>query len=157
VVAKGRWCCGELPRLGRLRRKIPRAERAHLGVGIIGCDYGVDALIAKGWVDRTRGFDGWSQGGTFPAFITARATASSGFRSAQDFDWMTYYANTDITPFRRNICIRHVGRSGNLQKTSPSATIAKANTPNLIQHERTTEVPIPNAYELRSAGRPRCA
>src|SRR5882762_9051676 len=74
----------------------------NLGVG----DYadvisGVDALIAKGWVDKDRlGSMGWSQGGYISAFITA---SSNRFKAvsvgAGISDWMTYYANTDITPF----------------------------------------------------------
>jgi dipeptidyl aminopeptidase/acylaminoacyl peptidase len=45
-----------------------------------------------------------------------------------------------------------VGRSGDLQTTSPLSYIARAKTPTLIQHgENDRRVPIPNAYELRQA------
>src|SRR2546421_952821 len=64
----------------------------NLGVG----DYadvisGVDALIAKGWVDKERvGSMGWSQGGYISAFITA---SSDRFKAvsvgAGFFKWMT--------------------------------------------------------------------
>src|SRR5258708_408230 len=74
----------------------------NLGVG----DYadvisGVDALIAKGWVDKDRvGAMGWSQGGYISAFIAA---SSDRFKAvsvgAGISDWMTYYANSDINPF----------------------------------------------------------
>jgi len=74
----------------------------NLGVG----DYadvisGVDYLIAQGYVDRDRvGAMGWSEGGYISAFI---ATSSDRFKAvsvgAGISDWMTYYANTDITPF----------------------------------------------------------
>jgi hypothetical protein len=43
---------------------------------------------------------GWSEGGYISAFIT---TSSDRFKAvsvgAGISDWMTYYANTDITPF----------------------------------------------------------
>ncbi len=111
----------------------------NLGVG----DYadvisGVDSLIAKGWVDKDHmGSMGWSQGGYISAFITA---SSDRFKAvsvgAGISDWMTYYANTDVTP----------------KKTSPISYIAKARTPTLIQHgENDRRVPIPNAFELRQA------
>src|SRR5437879_6038281 len=74
----------------------------NLGVG----DYadvisGVDALIAKGWVDKDRvGSMGWSQGGYISAFITA---TSDRFKAASvragSSDRRTYYDHTDITPF----------------------------------------------------------
>ena len=74
----------------------------NLGVG----DYadvisGVDYLIAQGFVDKDRvGSMGWSEGGYISAFITC---FSDRFKAvsvgAGISDWMTYYANTDITPF----------------------------------------------------------
>ena len=76
----------------------------NLGVG----DYadvisGVDYLISQGFVDPQRvGSMGWSEGGYISAFIT---TFSDRFRAvsvgAGISDWMTYYVNTDITPFTR--------------------------------------------------------
>jgi dipeptidyl aminopeptidase/acylaminoacyl peptidase len=128
----------------------------NLGVG----DYadvisGVDALIAKGWVDKDRvGTMGWSQGGYISAFIAA---SSDRFKAASVgagiSDWMTYYANTDITPFTRQYLHATPWDDPEIyKKTSPISYIAKAKTPTLIQHgENDRRVPIPNAYELRQA------
>ena len=128
----------------------------NLGVG----DYadvisGVDALIAKGWVDKDRvGSMGWSQGGYISAFITA---SSDRFKAvsvgAGISDWMIYYANTDITPFTLQYLHATPWDDAEIyKKTSPITYIAKARTPTLIQHgENDRRVPIPNAYELRQA------
>ena len=128
----------------------------NLGVG----DYadvvsGVDALIAKGSVDKERvGAMGWSQGGYISAFITA---SSDRFRAvsvgAGISDWMTYYANTDITPFTQQYLHGTPWDDPEIyRKTSPISYIAKAKTPTLIQHgENDRRVPIPNGYELRQA------
>ena len=128
----------------------------NLGVG----DYadvitGVDHLIARGWVDKDRvGAMGWSQGGYISAFITA---SSDRFKAvsvgAGISDWMTYYVNTDITPFTRQYLHATPWDDGEVyKKTSPISYIAKAKTPTLIQHgENDRRVPIPNAYELRQA------
>jgi dipeptidyl aminopeptidase/acylaminoacyl peptidase len=128
----------------------------NLGVG----DYadvisGVDALIARGIVDKSRvGAMGWSQGGYISAFITA---SSDRFKAvsvgAGISDWMTYYANTDITPFTPQYLHATPWDDAEIyKKTSPISYIAKAKTPTLIQHgENDRRVPIPNAYELRQA------
>ena len=128
----------------------------NLGVG----DYadvisGVDHLIARGWVDKERvGAMGWSQGGYISAFITA---SSDRFKAvsvgAGISDWMTYYANTDITPFTRQYLHATPWDDPEIyRKTSPVSYIAKAKTPTLIHHgENDRRVPIPNAYELREA------
>jgi dipeptidyl aminopeptidase/acylaminoacyl peptidase len=128
----------------------------NLGVG----DYadvisGVDALIAKGTVDKDRvGAMGWSQGGYISAFITA---SSDRFKAvsvgAGISDWMTYYVNTDITPFTPQYLHATPWDDPEIyKKTSPISYIAKAKTPTLIQHgENDRRVPIPNAYELRQA------
>jgi dipeptidyl aminopeptidase/acylaminoacyl peptidase len=128
----------------------------NLGVG----DYadvisGVDALIAKGFVDKDRvGSMGWSEGGYISAFITA---SSDRFKAvsvgAGISDWMTYYVNTDITPFTRQYLHATPWDDPEIyKKTSPIAYIAKAKTPTLIQHgENDRRVPIPNGYELRQA------
>jgi dipeptidyl aminopeptidase/acylaminoacyl peptidase len=128
----------------------------NLGVG----DYadvisGVDALIAKGYVDKDRvGSMGWSQGGYISAFITA---SSDRFKAvsvgAGISDWMTYYANTDVTPFTPQYLHATPWDDPEIyKKTSPISYIAKAKTPTLIQHgENDRRVPIPNAYELRQA------
>ena len=65
---------------------------------------GIDALIAQGLVDRDRvGAMGWSQGGYISAFLTTHDSARFKAISvgAGISDWMTYYVNTDITPFTR--------------------------------------------------------
>ena len=128
----------------------------NLGIG----DYadvisGVDALIAKGSVDKDRvGSMGWSQGGYISAYIT---TFSDRFKAvsvgAGISDWTTYYVNTDITPFTRQYLHATPWDDPEIYwKTSPISNIAKARTPTLIQHgENDRRVPIPNAYELRQA------
>jgi len=62
-VAKGALVLKRITAVRRLRRKIPRAERAQSRRR----DYadvisGVDALIAKGWVDKDRWLDGLEPG-----------------------------------------------------------------------------------------------
>ncbi len=128
----------------------------NLGVG----DYwdvisGVDHLIAQGFVDRDRvGAMGWSQGGYISAFITC---SSDRFKAvsvgAGISDWMTYYVNTDITPFTRQYLKATPWDDAEIyKKTSPISYVANAKTPTLIQHgELDKRVPIPNAYELRQA------
>ena len=128
----------------------------NLGVG----DYadvisGVDALIAKGSVDKDRvGAMGWSQGGYISAFITASSDRFKAVSAGAGIsDWMTYYANTDITPFTPQYLHATPWDDPEIyKKTSPISYIAKAKTPTLIQHgENDRRVPIPNAYELRQA------
>ena len=128
----------------------------NLGVG----DYadvisGVDYLIAQGLVDKERvGAMGWSQGGYISAFIS---TSSDRFKAvsvgAGISDWMTYYANTDITPFTPQYLHATPWDDPEIyRKTSPISYIAKAKTPTLIQHGgNDRRVPIPNAFELRQA------
>ncbi len=128
----------------------------NLGVG----DYddvisGVDALIARGWVDPARvGAMGWSQGGYISAFITC---ASDRFKAvsvgAGISDWTTYYVNTDIHPFTRQYLKATPWDDPEIyRRTSPISYIASAKTPTLIQHgELDKRVPIPNAYELYQA------
>lgn len=128
----------------------------NLGVG----DYadvisGVDYLIGQGFVDRDRvGSMGWSEGGYISAFIT---TSSDRFKAvsvgAGISDWMTYYANTDITPFTPQYLHATPWEDAAVyDKTSPIHYIAKAKTPTLIQHGGSDRrVPIANGYELRQA------
>ena len=128
----------------------------NLGVG----DYadvisGVDSLIAQGFVDKDRvGSMGWSEGGYISAFIT---TFSDRFKAvsvgAGISDWMTYYANTDITPFTPQYLHATPWDDPEIyKKTSPISYIAKARTPTLIQHGGSDHrVPIANAFELRQA------
>jgi dipeptidyl aminopeptidase/acylaminoacyl peptidase len=116
---------------------------------------GVDALIAKGIVDKDRvGAMGWSQGGYISAFIT---TYSDRFKAvsvgAGISDWMTYYVNTDIHPFTRQYLKATPWEDpGIYQKTSPIFYVNKAKTPTLIQHgDQDKRVPPPNAFELYQA------
>ncbi len=114
---------------------------------------GIDSLVARGIVDTARiGTMGWSQGGYISAFLATHDAAR--FRAisvgAGISDWMTYYVNTDITPFTRQYL---KGTPWNdpaiYAKTSPITYIKQAKTPTLIQHGATDQrVPLPNAYEL---------
>jgi dipeptidyl aminopeptidase/acylaminoacyl peptidase len=113
---------------------------------------GVDAVIAKGYIDRERvGSMGWSQGGYISAFLT---TYSDRFKAvsvgAGISDWMTYYVNTDIHPFTRQYLKATPWDDPEIyRKTSPISYINRAKTPTLIQHgELDKRVPIPNGYEL---------
>ena len=128
----------------------------NLGVG----DYadvisGVDTLIAQGFVDKDRvGAMGWSEGGYISAFIT---TSSDRFKAvsvgAGISDWMTYYANTDITPFTRQYLLATPWDDPEIyKKTSPITYIKTAKTPTLIQQGSADKrVPVPDSFELRQA------
>jgi dipeptidyl aminopeptidase/acylaminoacyl peptidase len=128
----------------------------NLGVG----DYadvisGVDALVARGMVDKTRvAAMGWSQGGYISAFIT---TTSDLFKAvsvgAGISDWATYYYLTDITPFTRQYLQATPWADPQIyRKTSPISYVNRARTPTLIQHGGLDRrVPLANAFELRQA------
>ncbi len=128
----------------------------NLGVG----DYadvisGVDYLIAQGFVDKDRVASmGWSEGGYISAFITC---FSDRFKAvsvgAGISDWMTYYANTDITPFTRQYLQSTPWDDPAIYaKTSPITYIAKAKTPTLIQQGSVDRrVPVADSFELRQA------
>jgi dipeptidyl aminopeptidase/acylaminoacyl peptidase len=114
---------------------------------------GVDALIAKGMVDPARvGTMGWSQGGYISAFLATHDAARFKTISvgAGISDWMTYYVNTDITPFTRQYLKATPWDDPEIYaKTSPITYIKQAKTPTLIQHGATDQrVPLPNAFEL---------
>ncbi|MGB0383600.1 MAG: prolyl oligopeptidase family serine peptidase [Ardenticatenaceae bacterium] len=113
---------------------------------------GVDALIAKGWVDPERvGAMGWSQGGYISAFIT---TYSERFKAvsvgAGISNWVTDYVNTDVHNFTRQYLGHTPWEDMEIyRKTSPITYIKQAKTPTLIQHgEYDSRVPVANAYEL---------
>ena len=116
---------------------------------------GVDALVAKGFVDRERvGAMGWSQGGYISAFITCYSDRFKAVSvGAGISDWMTYYVNTDIHPFTRQYLKATPWQDPEIyKKTSPITYVNNARTPTLIQHgELDKRVPIPNAYELYQA------
>jgi dipeptidyl aminopeptidase/acylaminoacyl peptidase len=114
---------------------------------------GVDSLVAKGLVDPARvGVMGWSQGGYISAYLATHDAARFKAISvgAGISDWMTYYVNTDITPFTRQYLKGTPWSDPDIYaKTSPITYIKQAKTPTLIQHGATDQrVPLPNAYEL---------
>jgi len=128
----------------------------NLGVG----DYadvisGVDSLIAKGFVDKDRvGSMGWSEGGYISAFITCYSDRFKAVSvGAGISDWMTYYANTDITPFTRQYLQATPWDDPAIYaKTSPITYIKNAKTPTLIQQGSADKrVPVPDSFELRQA------
>jgi len=113
---------------------------------------GVDYLAAKGMIDTTRmGAMGWSQGGYISAFLATNTRAFKAISvGAGISNWVTYYVNTDITPFTRQYLKATPWSDMDIYlKTSPMTNINQAATPTLIQHgEFDKRVPIPNAYEL---------
>ena len=116
---------------------------------------GVDALIARGFVDPARVASmGWSQGGYISAFLTTSTTRFAAISvGAGISDWRTYYYNTDITPFTINyLGADPVADPAIYAKTSPVDYVRGARTPTLIQHgELDRRVPIANGYQLRQA------
>jgi dipeptidyl aminopeptidase/acylaminoacyl peptidase len=116
---------------------------------------GVDSLIAKGLVDPTRlGVMGWSQGGHNTAFA---ATYSNRFKAASVgagiTDWTTYYVNTDLQWFTRQLLQATPWENPAIYaKHSPITYATKSTTPVLIQHgSRDPRVPVPDAFELYRA------
>ena len=113
---------------------------------------GVEYLNSKRMIDTSRmGCMGWSQGGYISAFLTTNTTIFKAISvGAGISNWVTYYVNTDITPFTRQYLEATPWSDMNVYlKTSPMTNINKARTPTLIQHgEFDKRVPIPNAYEL---------
>jgi dipeptidyl aminopeptidase/acylaminoacyl peptidase len=113
---------------------------------------GVDDLIAKGIVDPNKlGAMGWSEGGYISSFL---ATHTDRFKAISEgagiSDWMTYYVNTDITPFTRQYLHATPWDDPEIYaKTSPISTIKQAKTPTLIQQGANDKrVPVPDSYEL---------
>ena len=114
---------------------------------------GVDSLIGRGFVDPAKvGTMGWSQGGYISAFLATHDAARFKAISvgAGISDWMTYYVNTDITPFTRQYLKATPWDDPEIYaKTSPITYIKQARTPTLIQHGAADQrVPLPNAFEL---------
>jgi dipeptidyl aminopeptidase/acylaminoacyl peptidase len=113
---------------------------------------GIDFLSNKGMIDTARmGCMGWSQGGYISAFLTTNTNRFKAISvGAGISNWMTYYVNTDITPFTLQYLQSTPWSDPEMYaKTSPITNINKASTPTLIQHgEFDKRVPIPNAYEL---------
>ena len=125
----------------------------NLGVGDIwDVMSGVDYLIAQGVADpKQLGAMGWSQGGYISSFL---ATHTDRFKAISEgagiSDWMTYYVNTDITPFTRQYLHATPWDDPEIYaKTSPITTIKQAKTPTLIQQgSNDKRVPVPDSYEL---------
>ena len=114
---------------------------------------GIDSLIAKGLVDRTRvGVMGWSQGGYISAFLTTHDSAR--FRAvsvgAGISNWVTYYVSTDIHPFTRQYLKATPWDDPEIYlHTSPMTYIKGAKAPTLIQHgDADQRVPVSDAFEL---------
>jgi dipeptidyl aminopeptidase/acylaminoacyl peptidase len=117
---------------------------------------GIEALARRGLVDSTRvGACGWSQGGYISAFLATHE--SDRFRAisvgAGISDWMTYYVNTDITPFTRHYLHATPWSDPEIYaRTSPITHVSQATAPTLIQHgDADARVPAPNAMELYRA------
>lgn len=113
---------------------------------------GIDHLNSKGMIDTSKmGAMGWSQGGYISAFLTTNTHIFKAISvGAGISNWVTYYVNTDITPFTREYLQNTPWNDMDIYlKTSPMTNINQATTPTLIQHgEFDKRVPIPNAYEL---------
>jgi dipeptidyl aminopeptidase/acylaminoacyl peptidase len=113
---------------------------------------GVDSLIKKGIVDPNKlGSMGWSEGGYISAFLTTHTDRFKAISvGAGISDWMTYYVNTDITPFTRQyLHATPWDDPAVYAKTSPITTIKQAKTPTLIQHGSVDKrVPVPDSFEL---------
>ena len=113
---------------------------------------GVDSLIAKGIADPGKlGAMGWSQGGYISAFLTTHTDRFKAISvGAGISDWMTYYVNTDITPFTRQYLHATPWNDPEIYaKTSPITTIKDAKTPTLIQQgSNDKRVPVPDSFEL---------
>jgi dipeptidyl aminopeptidase/acylaminoacyl peptidase len=113
---------------------------------------GVDSLIKKGIVDPAKlGSMGWSEGGYISAFLTTHTDRFKAISvGAGISDWMTYYVNTDITPFTRQyLHATPWDDPAVYAKTSPITTIKQAKTPTLIQHGSVDKrVPVPDGFEL---------
>ena len=118
---------------------------------------GIESLARAGLADSTRvGVMGWSQGGYISAFLATHE--AKRFRAisvgAGISDWMTYYVNTDITPFTRQYLKATPWDDPAIYaQTSPITTVRSgASCPVLIQHGGAdARVPTPDARELYRA------
>jgi dipeptidyl aminopeptidase/acylaminoacyl peptidase len=113
---------------------------------------GVDYLIAQGYVDPAKvGSMGWSEGGYISEFITTYSDRFCAVSAGAGIsDWMTYYVNTDITPFTRQYLRATPWSDPQIyRKTSPITYITHARTPTLIQQgSEDARVPVPDSWEL---------
>ena len=118
---------------------------------------GIESLVNKGLADSARvGVMGWSQGGYISAFLATNE--SRRFRAisvgAGISDWMTYYVNTDITPFTLQYLKATPWHDPEIYaRTSPITNVrVGAGCPVLIQHGGAdARVPTPNARQLHRA------
>jgi dipeptidyl aminopeptidase/acylaminoacyl peptidase len=118
---------------------------------------GIESLVQRGLVDSARVASmGWSQGGYISAFLATNE--SRRFRAisvgAGISDWMTYYVNTDITPFTLQYLQATPWDDPDVYaRTSPITNVrGGAGCPVLIQHGGAdARVPTPNARELYRA------
>ncbi len=94
---------------------------------------GVDYLVQQGLADSARvGVMGWSQGGYISAFLATHDPARFKAISvgAGISNWMTYYVNTDITPFTRQYLKATPWEDPEIYaKTSPMTYIKGARSP----------------------------
>ena len=126
----------------------------NLGVGDAGDVLsGVDALIARGLVDKDRvGVMGWSHGGYIAAFLATRD--SDRFKAASvgagTSDVMVNYVDSDLHTFARHFMgATPWDEPAAYAKASPISYIKQAKTPVLIQHGGSdARVPLAGAYEL---------
>ena len=113
---------------------------------------GVDYLIAKSIADPNKlAAMGWSEGGYISSFLTTHTDRFKAISEGAGIsDWMTYYVNTDITPFTRQYLHATPWDDPEIYaKTSPISTIKQAKTPTLIQQgSNDKRVPVPDSYEL---------
>ena len=113
---------------------------------------GVDYVISKGMVDTSRmAAMGWSEGGYISSFLTTHTDRFKAISEGAGIsDWMTYYVNTDITPFTRQYLHATPWADPEIYaKTSPITTIQQAKTPTLIQQgSNDKRVPVPDSFEL---------
>jgi dipeptidyl aminopeptidase/acylaminoacyl peptidase len=97
---------------------------------------GVDHLVALGWSTAKRRLHGLEPGRLHLG--VPHDLGSDRFKAisvgAGISNWMTYYYNTDITPFTRQYLGHAVGRPEIYAETSPMTYIKQAKTPTLIQH-----------------------
>jgi dipeptidyl aminopeptidase/acylaminoacyl peptidase len=112
---------------------------------------GIDYLNKQNMIDTSRmGCMGWSQGGYISAFLTTNTHIFKAISvGAGISNWVTYYVNTDITPFTRQYLQATPWSDMNVYlKTSPMTNINKASTPTLFNMASLTGSSYTNAYEL---------
>jgi dipeptidyl aminopeptidase/acylaminoacyl peptidase len=119
---------------------------------------GVDALIARGLVDRDRlVVMGWSAGGTLVnKLVTMTDRFKVGSAGAGIADWISLYAQTDATAFRRTWFGGTPWRKDApfelFWNNSPIKDVANTKTPTLFfAGEADTRVPMAQSIEMYRA------